>query len=378
MHEERVTRAIVDLGAIRHNVRFVAKQVGDTRILAAVKADAYGHGAVQVSRAALEAGASYLGVATVDEAAELRQAGIDAPILLFTRPFPHERERVLGLKLAVMVFDLEDAKALSALARALGTCATVHLKVDTGMGRLGCPFQQAPDLADRLFALPQVRVEGLATHFPVSDEADKRFTLRQIDRMEEIIAACRDRGHHFELVHAANSGAILDMHRLGRARFDMVRPGIMLYGYPPSDQTEPGDLEPAMTLVTRVIQTRPVMAGTPVSYGLTYRAARDGRLAVLPVGYADGYNRLLSNRGKVWINGRVYTISGRVCMDMCMVDVGTDPVAPGDEAVLMGIRPGYRYTAAEMARDLGTIPYEVTCWVSRRVHRFYIDQTALT
>jgi alanine racemase len=240
------------------------------------------------------------------------------------------------------------------------------------MERLGCPWDQAVEIVRKLKTLEGIELQGLCTHFPISDIYDKSFTNLQIQRLQSIVAECKKSGIHFELVHAANSGAILDIAKMPDVAFDMVRPGIMLYGYPPSDEVDQGDLKPAIELQTRVVQVRPIKAGTPIGYGHTYRTKTDGSIAIIPVGYADGYNRLLSNRGKVWINGKTYTISGRVCMDLCMVDVGKDPVAVGDEVVLMGQRPGYIYTAADMARDLNTIPYEVTCWISKRVKREYI------
>ncbi|RPI79248.1 MAG: alanine racemase [Desulfobacteraceae bacterium] len=373
MQSERVTKAIIDLEAIRHNVRFVKQKVGRAKILAAVKADAYGHGAVQVSQACLQAGAEWLGVATVGELAQLREAGVSAPILLFNHPFPQERQDIVDLHAAVMVFDVEDGEGLCAVAQKAGRKVKVHLKVNTGMERLGCPWEQAAEIARKLKSLEGIELQGLCTHFPISDIYDKSFTNLQIQRLQSIVAECKKSGIQFELVHAANSGAILDIEEMPGAAFDMVRPGIMLYGYPPSDEVDPGDLKPAMELQTRVVQVRPLKAGTPVGYGHTYRAKSDGTIAVIPAGYADGYNRQLSNRGKVWINGKTYTISGRVCMDLCMIDVGQDPVRVGDEVVLMGQRPGYRYTANDMAHDLNTIPYEVTCWVSKRVKREFVN-----
>jgi alanine racemase len=372
MQSERVTKAIVDLEAIRHNVRFVKQKAGSAMVLAAVKADAYGHGAVAVGQACLQAGAEWLGVATVGELTQLREAGISAPILLFNRPFPQERQDIVDLHAAVMVMDVEDGEGLCAVAQKAGRKVQVHLKVNTGMERLGCAWEQAVEIARKLKALDGIELQGLCTHFPISDIYDKSFANLQIQRLQSIVAECKKFGIQFELVHAANSGAILDIGKMPGAAFDMVRPGIMLYGYPPSDEVDPGDLKPAMELQTRVVQVRPIKAGTPISYGHTYCAKIDGSIAVIPVGYADGYNRLLSNRGKVWINGKTYTISGRVCMDLCMIDVGRDPVRVGDEVVLMGQRSGYRYTANDMARDLNTIPYEVTCWISKRVKREYI------
>jgi alanine racemase len=372
MLSERVTKAIVDLAAIRHNVRFVKQKAGPAKVLAAVKADAYGHGAVMVAQACLQAGAEWLGVATVAELAQLRESGIAAPILLFNHPFPHERQDIVDLHAAVMVMDVADGEGLCAVARKAGRKVKVHLKVNTGMERLGCSWEQAAEISRKLQTLEGIELQGLCTHFPISDIADKSFTHLQIQRLQSIVTECQKSGIHFELVHAANSGAILDIEKMPGAAFDLVRPGIMLYGYPPSDEVDPGDLQPAIELRTAVVQVRPIKAGTPVGYGHTYRAKTDGTIAIIPAGYADGYNRQLSNRGRVWINGKTYTISGRVCMDLCMIDMGRDPVKVGDEVVLIGQRPGYAYTAADMARDLNTIPYEVTCWISKRVKREYL------
>lgn len=365
----RPTRAIIHTDSFRHNVQTARRLGGGRPICAAVKADAYGHGAVALSRVALEAGVEMLAVATVDEGAELRDAGISAPVVLLGHTVPDEAGRVAELGLQTMVGDEIYAAALEAAAGRESTAVEVHLKVDTGMGRIGCRPDDAVALAGRIAGSAHLRLIGAATHLPVADGDDRAPTEAQLSRFAAVVDSIRAAGIDPGTVHAANSAALLSG---GYPLFDLVRPGIMLYGYPPSPLlAAAAELRPVMELRSQVVFLKRVAAGTGVSYGLTWRAPRETVIATVPVGYADGYTRLLSNRGRVAIGGRQYPVVGRVCMDQIMIDLGPSPsVELYDEVVLFGPRPPAP-DAQEIAELLETIPYEVTCRIDKRVPRVY-------
>ena len=369
----RPTVAEVDLGAIAENVRQVQKKVAPAQVMAVVKADAYGHGAVPVARTALKSGASRLAVALVEEALELREAGIRAPILVFGGVFPDDAEHYARHGLEATVYTDDALEALSQAGRKAGRPISVHVKVDTGMGRVGVAWEKAPEFVEKVLGTEGVALGGLYTHFATSDEADKSYAHLQLRRFQKVQERLRDKSVRVPLVHAANSGAVLDM---PEAYFDAVRPGVMLYGYYPSPETsESVPLRPAMTFLTQVLYVKEVEPGTSVSYGRKYVAKRRTKIATLPVGYADGYNRLLSNQGEVLIRGRIYPVVGRVCMDQILVDLGPDsPVQPGDEVVLFGRRGDQEVSVYSICQKLHTIPYEVTCWVSKRVPRRYVGE----
>ncbi|MDZ7372486.1 MAG: alanine racemase, partial [candidate division KSB1 bacterium] len=263
-------------------------------------------------------------------------------------------------------------EALATEARARGSTARVHIKVDTGMGRVGVGWEQAVPFIQEACRTPGIAVEGIYTHLATADERDKSFAREQLARFGRVLQRLEQIGIRGLLRHAANSGAILD---LPEAYFDLVRPGVSLYGYYPSTETsESIPLRPAMTFKTRVAFVKDVPAGTPLSYGRTFVTDRPTRIATLPVGYADGYNRLLSNRGEVLIGGRRYPVVGRVCMDQILVDVGPNgPVQVGDEAILFGRQGQEEISVRSLCEKLNTIPYEITCWVSKRVPRVYVD-----
>lgn len=368
------TYARVDLGAIRNNLRGVRDAVGDGQVLLAVKADAYGHGAVVVARDVEAAGlVDRFGVATVPEGVELRRAGIRLPILKLSHAFPEEVDAALEAGLELTVVDADTVEAAASAARKAGVVASVHLKVDTGMGRIGVQPSDATDLAARVEMAPHLHLLGVFTHFPASDvPAEVAFTGRQIREFDAAVASIETRlNRRVELVHAANSGAVLGH---PQAYGTMVRPGIMAYGYYP-DPTTPRSipLRPALTWVTRISFLKQVRAGESVGYGRTWIAPDDTWVATIPVGYGDGYDRHLSNSGHVLIAGVAYPIVGRVCMDQTMIDVGPEPaVTVGEEVVLLGTSGDLTYTAADMAADLGTISYEVTCRLARRVTRTYV------
>jgi alanine racemase len=368
----RPTIAEIDLGAIAKNVALARQFAGPSAaVVAVVKADAYGHGAVPVARTALAAGATWLGVAIPEEAEPLRAAGLACRILVLGPIAPEQAERVVALTLDQCVTDPLQAEGLGRAAAARGRVVSVHLKIDTGMGRVGITPQEARPVAERVAAIAGVRLDGIMTHFAEAEAEDLGYTRAQLTSFTAVIEDLRAAGLRPPLRHAANSGALL---YVPEARFDLVRPGIMLYGCHPRG---PGHrdpwLAPALRLRTRVSQVKDVSRGGSVSYGRTFVASRDTRVATLPVGYADGVNRLLSNRGHVLIRGRRAPIIGRVCMDMLMADATAVPdVSVGDEAVLIGRQGGAEITADEVAGLLGTISYEVLCRIGPRVPRIYI------
>ena len=366
------THARVHLGNIRDNLLAVRAAVGPGRkLLVAVKANGYGHGAVAVSRMAeATRAADWLGVATVPEGIQLREAGLSLPILKLGPTFPNEMRPAVGAGITLAVCSAEEAEAAADAARAAGRPASVHLKVDTGMGRVGVVPVEAASLALRVSALPGVELEGVFTHLPVSDAADPAFTREQVSLFRSLAADVEEAAGRKLLVHCANSGAILGHEP---SWLDMVRPGIMAYGFRPDPATpDTIPLKPGMSLLTRVSFVKQVAAGTSIGYGRTWAAPRDTFIATIPAGYADGFNRLFSNRGRVLIGGRSHPVVGRVCMDQSMVDLGEETdVKVGDEVVLMGRSGDAEIRCEEWAETLGTITYEVTCQVNPRVARIY-------
>lgn len=370
----RPVYAVVDLEAIVENVKGIRARVGSSvKIMAVVKADAYGHGAVEVSRAALEAGADWLGVAIPEEGAELRRAGIQAPILVLGPTPPSQADLVAAFDLDQMLSSLPLAQALSRSASERGRRIGVHLKVDTGMGRVGVPPSEAVAFAKRILLLPGLDLRGLMTHLAKADEADKTHALAQLKLFQEVDEALRSEGIQGFFRHAANSAAILD---LPEAFLDLVRPGIILYGYYPSKAVSRSvPLRPALSFIAQVASLKEVPEGTGISYGWTFIAPKPLKVATLPFGYADGYSRLLSNRGEVLIRGRRARVIGRVCMDMVMVDVTDIPgVEVGDEAVIYGRQGEEAISVEEVAEGLGTISYELLSMISKRVPRIYIHR----
>lgn len=366
---ERATRAIIDLGAVSHNVAEIRKKIGNERgLMAMVKADGYGHGAVEISRTALRSGADSLGVAISGEGQQLREAGIEVPILVVGLSPPEEAYKVIKFRLSQTVATVELLEALDSEAGKASTKVNVHVKVDTGMGRVGINPDDAVSFVRRVKDFRNLNLEGIFSHFPSSDERDKTFSMGQLQLFNQVISNLQLAGIEVPQKHMANSGAVLD---LPQSYYDMVRPGIMLYGiYPSSEVSRSIKLRPAMTFKTKVAQVKVVPPGTPISYGRTFITNKKTTVATLPVGYEDGYNRLLSNRGEVLIKGHRAPVIGNVCMDMCMIDAsGVEDVRPGDEVVLFGEDP----PVWEFATKIGTIPNEVVCAVSKRVPRLYIQ-----
>jgi alanine racemase len=364
----RSTRAIVNLGAISHNISEIRKRIGvDRGLMAVVKADGYGHGAIEVSRAALKSGATSLGVAIPEEGEDLRKAGIDVPILVLGLIRPVEAHKVVKSSLDQAVCTMELAEALDQEARNASARINVHVKVDTGMSRIGVQPDDVPAFVRTICQMRNLNIRGLFTHLATADALDKSFSRRQIELFNRIIQEIRLMEIDIPQKHMANSAAVLD---LPESYMDLVRPGIMIYGhYPSREVSRRVRLSPAMTLQTRISFVKTVPPQTPVGYGGTYVTRKETRIATIPVGYGDGYPRLLSNRGAVVVHGRRAPLIGRVCMDMSMIDVSEVPQAkPGDEVVLFGHDP----TVDEIAAKIGTINYEILCLVGKRVPRVYI------
>ena len=368
----RPTYAEVDLSAITDNIKAIRARVGaGVKIMPAVKADGYGHGAVQTSRACLAGGADVLCVSCIEEAVELREAGIETGVLIVGCSTPAVAESIVSYGADSAVCDLVFAQALSDAAAKQGKQASVHIKIDTGMGRLGAPAEGAIEFVQAVAVMPGLSVDGMFTHFPSSDEADRSFTLSQVSAFQKIIAGLKRRGVRIPLFHASNSGGIL---AFPEADFDAVRPGIMIYGcYPSGDVPGSIPVREALTLKSTIVFLKEAERGMTVSYGRTHTLTRRSKVATLPIGYADGYSRLLSNRGEAAVRGVRVPVIGRVCMDQLMIDVTDVPgVQVGDEVILYG--GGHNYLSVSViAEKIGTISYEVLCAIGPRVPRVYLN-----
>ncbi|HEY0838691.1 MAG TPA: alanine racemase [Vulgatibacter sp.] len=366
----RPTVATIDRGALAFNVRQVRRLAGTAGILAVVKADAYGHGAVGCARVLEAEGVDFFGVGLVEEGLELRAAGIRTPILVVDGAFGDRFDLMVAEELTPLVFRREHLEGLAAASRDLGAPAIAHLKLDTGMGRVGVRPEDLGaflDVATRL----GVRLEGLATHLAAADVEGHPLTARQLEAHAAAASLMRERGMEPRWLHTSNSAGLLSR---PEARNTLVRPGILLYGAHPSDDfRDRVELKPVLRWTTRVTHVKEVPVGTPISYGCRWIASRPSRIASLPVGYADGFDRRLSDGGVVLLRGRRVPIAGTVTMDQIMVDV-TDVggVDVGDEAVLVGAQGGEEIRAEELARACGTIHYEIFCGIGPRVPRLFI------
>ena len=377
MRNKDRTWAEIDLAAIRHNVQAMRAVLPETtRFLGVVKADAYGHGAYPVALNAVRAGASYLAVATLAEAAELKPAFKDTPVLILGMTPPERAGELQRLGVVQTVGSLKYARELS--ERLDGPLA-VHMKLDTGMSRTGFDAVRPENFGDiaQALKLKNLRYEGVFTHFAVSDEPESDFTVLQFRRfMETVEKAENVLGRPFPLRHAANSGAVVNFRHTA---LDMVRPGISLYGLYPGRDRGGIDLKPALSLKSRVAAVTKHFPPDTVSYGRTAAVEKPSRLAVLPIGYADGYPRIMSNKAEVLLHGRRCRQIGRICMDMCMVDVSELPdVREGDVATLIGADGDGYISADELAEWAGTISYEIFCGISPRVPRFYLNDLTET
>ncbi len=363
----RPTVAVIDLSAIRRNIRTLKPPRAE--LMAVVKANAYGHGSVQVARAALSAGARWLGVALVEEGIELRDAGVLARIFALTEfPLGSEKE-ALAAGITPSVYTEEGLYRLADAAGSLGRPLGVHVKVDTGMHRVGVDVDRAvPFVSDLLES--GLQLEGLWTHFAKSEEVSDSFTAWQLERFTSLAEALRERGMGARYLHAANSAAVMSR---SLAHLDLVRVGIAMYGLAPGPElvAAASALRPVMTWKSVVSMTKRVRAGDAISYGLTYTLEHASTIATVPVGYADGYSRLLSGKAHVLIRGRRHPVAGTITMDQLMVDCGDEAVEAGDEVVLIGRQGHGQITADDLAAWMGTINYEVVCGVSARVPREY-------
>ena len=369
----RPTRVEIDLDALCFNLRQVRQRVGpECEILAVVKADAYGHGARGVAPALAAAGADQFGVAMASEGIDLRRYGITRPIVVLGGVFPGEEATILEHQLQPALYDLDVARRLDAAARAAGTRVPCHLKIDTGMGRLGFRPERLAEVLTVLQGLPGVEVRGVISHLALADEPEKPFTATQVDRFRVLVAQIRDAGFAPRYLHLANSAAIYSRDLAG---CNLVRPGISLYGGltgTPFEQAVPQ--RPVMSFLSQVAQLKTVPAGEGISYAHRFVTDRPSLLAAVPVGYADGYNRLLTNRGEVLVRGRRAPVAGTVCMDWILVDVIDIPaVSVGDRVTLLGRDGDECITAGEWADKIGTITYEVFCNISKRVPRVFVS-----
>ena len=367
----RAARVEVDLGAVAHNVGVLRTLVAPSLVCVVVKADGYGHGAIAVSEAALDAGADWLAVALIEEAAVLRKAGITAPILLLSQPRLADLSAVVRYDLRVCIISFEAVELLADAARAQNKIVPVHIKVDTGMNRIGVAPADVLALALEVAKRPELELEGLFTHCAVADEPDNPFTNEQLDRYESVLAELDAAGLVPKIRHSANSATAIAH---PRGRYDLVRVGIAVYGIAPiPDLPGTPDLQPALSLRAEVSMVKRVSAGEGISYGLRHRFETDSTVATVPIGYADGVPRRLGlNGGEILIGGRRRPIVGVVTMDQLMVDCGDDLIELGDEVVLIGTQGKETITAEEVAGHLDTIAYEVICGIGPRVPRYYI------
>jgi len=370
----RPTWAEIDLDALAHNYRVIRNHVGDVvKILAAVKANAYGHGAVECARRLEQEGVDWFGVALPEEGIELRQAGVTRPILCLGGFWRGQESACLEHRLTPVVYRLDMIETLDRAARDRAEIADVHIKIDTGMGRLGVRADRVSEFCNAQRHFPNVRIDGLMTHLAVADDERKQdFTDAQLEKFEVAVRTFREQGFSPTLVHAANSAATFAHARNGE---NLVRPGGTLYGFAadvlPANIDAP-PLRPVMSLYSRIILLKQVPQGEKLGYGTTFETLRDSLIATLPIGYDDGYSRALSNRGRVIVRGRLAPVVGRVSMDLTLIDV-TDVVGVqmDDQVVLLGAEGDQQITAEEVGAAAGTISYEITCGISNRVPRVY-------
>ncbi|MGA2775695.1 MAG: alanine racemase [Candidatus Omnitrophota bacterium] len=364
----RPTWAEINLGNLSKNFFKIKKAtlVG-TKIMVTVKADAYGHGLIPVSRKLVSCGVDFLGVASIDEGILLRKNGIRIPILVMGAVLKEHMNALFIFHLTPTVCDIAQAVALERKAERLKQPINIHIKVDTGMGRVGVAYYDAEELVKKILKFKLLRVEGLFTHFAFAD-INKKFTNYQTFLFYHLISKLEALGVHIPLAHAANSAGVLDYNN---THFNMVRPGLAIYGLYLRNNLK-NSLKPVLSLKTKVVFIKRVPEGTGISYGHAYVTSRDTKIATLPIGYGDGYQRNLSNLAPVLIRGKRFKVAGRICMDQMMVDVGGLSLKVGDEAVLIGSQGKYEISAEELAELSATIPYEVVCGLSNRIPRVYV------
>jgi len=368
----RSTWAEINLGALSHNLGVVRKTIArEQRIVAVVKADAYGHGLIPVSQLLSKDGVHMLGITQIEEGCELRKAGISTPILLMTGFAEEEIEALFQYKLTPVLHQRQFLPQLQRFAQKKQKVMGIHIKVDSGMGRLGFSASEVTELVEEISGLDGVKLEGIMTHFSEAEAKDQSFMFEQTQLFQKLLGPIEKLYPRLPIFHAANSAAIITY---PLAHFHMVRPGIMLYGYLPAPlEREAHDLLPVMSIKSKILQLKKVPPNTSISYGRTWKARKESVIATLPIGYADGYPRLLSNQGSVLMGGKRFPIVGRICMDLLMVDV-SEMRSPqvGDEVILLGEDGGGRIDADDIAKWAGTISYEVLCGVSHRIPRIYV------
>lgn len=363
----------VDLDAVSHNVSMIRAYLGKTVYLAVVKADAYGLGVLPIAKTILENGADKLGLVTLEECIELRRAGITAPLLNMGPVWQDQADIVLEYDIEQVAYQLPVIEAISKAAKKAGKTAKIHLKVDTGMSRYGVHFSKAGAAIAKAAVLPNIEILGVMTHFPMSDELDKSFALLQIERFKALRRQVENMDIHIPLWHTANSGAVLD---LPQAHFDMVRVGLMNFGYFPSKQVKrPFELKPAMSVKSKIVEIREIHRGDTVGYGRRFMAEKDEQIGVLPLGYADGYDRKIRSGGQVLIHGEKVPIVSGLCMDAFFVRLTDFPnVRIGDTATLMGIDGGEEISPHDIAGIIGSVSYEVISRFGKRLPRVYLKK----
>lgn len=378
--------AEIDLKAIAHNIRELRRITNPkARFMAVVKANAYGHGIIEVAKQSLENGTEVLGVANIEEGSQIRKAGIKAPVLILSYAPPEQSKKLIEFNLTQTVYSYETAKLLSEAASAYGKKIKVHIKVDTGMGRLGLLPNQlglskynkeitdsSVSEVESIFRLPMLEIEGIFTHFATADKSNRSYANNQFEIFMDFLSQLRINGLETPVTHAANSAAIINM---PETHLDMVRAGISIYGLYTSKEVDRSiiKLKPAMELKTKIIHLKKVPAGFKVSYGITYETERPTTIATVRIGYADGLNRLLSSKGRMLVCGQSAPIVGRICMDLTMLDVGEIPeVAMEEEVVIFGKQGNSSITVDEIASTINTINYEVVSTIMERVPRIYL------
>ncbi len=368
----RPTQVVVNLDRLAANFSAIRRKVAPAKVMPILKANAYGHGLVEVARLMERLGADYLGVAVLEEGLLLRRAGIKTPILVLGGIWGSQIPEFLRADLTLTASSIEKLEAIDRAAEAMGVTARVHLKIDTGMERIGVHYYNAEGFLEAALRCRHVRVEGIFSHFARADEADPAPSHLQLERFSEVLSFYERRGLPMPIRHMANSAAIL---RFPEAYFDMVRPGILLYGvYPSAEVPRTVEVAPALSWKTRVVYFKVTKPGHGVSYGWTWAPDRMTRIVTLPVGYGDGYFRSMSGKAQVLIRGRRYPVVGRICMDQMMVNIGWETAYNGDEVVLIGEQGNERITVEDLAEWAGTIPYEVLTNINTRVPRLYVGK----
>lgn len=375
----RPTWAEVDLDVLSHNIRAFRRHINERiRMFAVVKANAYGHGAVEIAKEALGAGADALAVAFLDEALQLRNHGIEAPVLVMGYTDPDGYKEAIEKKVTLTLFDATSISDLTRVAKEIGEKPKIHVKVDTGMGRLG--YTELADMLELVRAVDReslIELDGIFTHYSSADEIDKTYTEQQFRKFQSLIDQAGQEGIRPPWVHAGNSATAIE---LPDFTFDAIRLGIAMYGLPPSKEVngENLPLKPVLSLKSQIVFLKEVPPNTGISYGAAYRTTKREKIATVPIGYADGYTRLLTGQGEALVRGKRVPIVGRICMDQLMLEVTDLPdVRVGDEVVLIGSQGDEEITANELAAKLGTINYEITCKISARVPRVYLKNNQI-